>query len=335
METCLNDLLNQSVQLMTPGQQRRFRRRCNLIPGYRDRYVQELADNLLDDPRFVDAAPMATAVMGETGFTGQTRFEIDGSKIRVILDLILEYGPKLLDLILLFVKAFTFALACVACLPLSAAHPKPAETAYPVPQETAQVLPVAHLSRFIESKPKDAGSLNQHILAQWGISGNCPGGVCPIAAPSSSASRSASYQPVEVKRVGEVYQRQWYNHDGLTLRQHAEIMHGHSTAGLTDAQVAALNDHDHNTWGHGGHPSRAAVRVAHGGYAYPVAGRVVRGGAVVVRGAARVVTAPVRIVRNVQPVRRIARGTIRAVNAIRPVNVVRRVRGRVMARRCW
>lgn len=327
METCLDDLLDQAVGLMTPGQKRRFDRRCNLIPGYRAKYIQELADNLLDDPRFVEAAPMATAVMGAEGFTGQTRFQIDGSKIRVILDLILEYGPKLLDLILLFIKAFTFAIACAICLPASGAYPKPAETAYPMPQETAQILPASHLSKFIEDQAqKAADALDQHILAQWGKSvGNCPGGVCPLPPPSGTTSRvSYAVQPEEIRPVA--YQRQWYNHDGLTLRQHAEQMHGHSTAGLTDAQVAALNDADHNAWGHGGHPGRAA-------YAFPVAGRVVRGSAVVVRGAARVVTAPVRIVRRVQPVRRVVRGTARVLNAIRPVNVARGVRGRIAFRR--
>jgi hypothetical protein len=43
----------------------------------------------------------------------------------------------------------------------------------------------------------------------------------------------------------------WKNYDGMTPRQHAEVMHGISTAGLTDAQVAAARDHDHDTYGPG------------------------------------------------------------------------------------
>lgn len=62
---------------------------------------------------------------------------------------------------------------------------------------------------------------------------NCPGGVCPL--PTRN------------------YQRQWFNHDGLSLRQHAEHVHGHDVSGLSDSQIAAMNDHDHNTWGSGHH----------------------------------------------------------------------------------
>ena len=44
-------------------------------------------------------------------------------------------------------------------------------------------------------------------------------------------------------------QRQWYNQDGLTVRQHAERVHGYSTSGMTTAQVIAENDRYHNTHG--------------------------------------------------------------------------------------
>lgn len=179
-------------------------------------------------------------------------------------------------------------------------------------------------------------SSDRHILAQWGkLAGNCPGGVCPLPAPSGSATRVNYSVPMQVRQVAPelvavpaTYQRQWYNHDGMSLRQHAQVMHGHSTTGLSDAQVAYLNDHDHNSWGHGGHPSSGSR------YRYPVAGRVVRTGAIVVRGTARVATAPVRFIRRVQPVRRVVRGVARGVNALRPVNIARRIHARRAARRC-
>lgn len=204
------------------------------------------------------------------------------------------------------------------CREMQAAYPIPSKTAYPIPHQTAELLPRLPIAAFIERAMED-GDLQDYILAQWGkVVGNCPGGVCPLPEPVAAV-------PVQVN-----YQRQWYNHDGLTLRQHAEIMHGHSTAGLSDTQVAMLNDHDHNSWGHGGHPvSSHSASATH--YRYPVAGRVVRGGAAVVRGTVRVATAPVRFVRQVQPVRRVGRGIIRGVNAVRPINVIRRVR----ARRCY
>lgn len=49
--------------------------------------------------------------------------------------------------------------------------------------------------------------------------------------------------------VTDTQARQWYNKDGLTVRQHAELVHHYSTAGMTDEQVIAENDHYHNMYG--------------------------------------------------------------------------------------
>lgn len=49
--------------------------------------------------------------------------------------------------------------------------------------------------------------------------------------------------------VTDTQARQWYNQDGLTARQHAELVHHYSTAGMTDEQVIAENDHYHNMYG--------------------------------------------------------------------------------------
>lgn len=63
--------------------------------------------------------------------------------------------------------------------------------------------------------------------------------------------------------VPENYQRRWFNHDGLSLRKHAEVYHRRSTEGLTDAEVAYWNDVDHDSWQSGNHyPCRAAVAKA-------------------------------------------------------------------------
>ncbi len=45
--------------------------------------------------------------------------------------------------------------------------------------------------------------------------------------------------------------------------EHAEVMHGINTAGLTDAQIAVMRDRDHDTYG-AGHPEamRAANRLS-------------------------------------------------------------------------
>ncbi len=41
----------------------------------------------------------------------------------------------------------------------------------------------------------------------------------------------------------------WQICDGLSPREHAEVMHGINTAGLTDAQIAVMRDRDHDTYG--------------------------------------------------------------------------------------
>lgn len=62
---------------------------------------------------------------------------------------------------------------------------------------------------------------------------SCPGGVCPAQSYSSPG--------------------RWKNDDGLSFREHARVMHGIDTSGMTDAQVAQLRDHDHDQYG-GDHP---------------------------------------------------------------------------------
>lgn len=72
----------------------------------------------------------------------------------------------------------------------------------------------------------------------------------PITSP---APRVVVPAPAPAPVVVDNYQARWKNYDGLSFRQHAEIMHGIDTTGLTDAQVARMRDHDHDTYG-GGHP---------------------------------------------------------------------------------
>lgn len=76
----------------------------------------------------------------------------------------------------------------------------------------------------------------------------CPSGQCPV----SNRAAAVVYSP-----PSESYTPRWQNYDGLSFRQHAEQMHGINTAGLSDAEVGRMRDHDHDTYG-GGHP--AAMR---------------------------------------------------------------------------
>lgn len=97
-----------------------------------------------------------------------------------------------------------------------------------------------------KSVPLPPGSIVTHID---GIP------VTPHAASQASFSvkhRSADFGTV-VEISPKTYQGRWNNYDGLTKRQHAEIMHGIDTSGLTDSQVARQLDHDHDRHGPG-HP---------------------------------------------------------------------------------
>lgn len=72
----------------------------------------------------------------------------------------------------------------------------------------------------------------------------------PVRNVASAAVRVAT-APV---RAVTNYQPRWKNYDGLSFRQHAEVMHGIDTTGLSDAEVGMLRDHDHDMYG-GGHPA--------------------------------------------------------------------------------
>ena len=126
---------------------------------------------------------------------------------------------------------------------------------------------------------------------------NCPDGKCPlqnpIVKPKPVKPRSVqvqpqvvyslpapvqSYQPQTVQSYGSggsvsygsggggwvqssyqssSYTPRWHNHDGLGFREHAEVMHGINTSGMSDAQVAMLRDHDHDVYGPGHNLARS------------------------------------------------------------------------------
>ena len=49
------------------------------------------------------------------------------------------------------------------------------------------------------------------------------------------------------------YHARWTNHDGLSFEEHARVMHGINTAGMTRDEIARRRDADHDRYG-GGHP---------------------------------------------------------------------------------
>lgn len=89
----------------------------------------------------------------------------------------------------------------------------------------------------------------------------------PLATSSVNASArsvvSSSITSASVPAAPANYSARWQNYDGLSPREHAEVMHGINTAGLTDAQIALMRDRDHDVYG-AGHPEamRAANQAA-------------------------------------------------------------------------
>jgi hypothetical protein len=81
--------------------------------------------------------------------------------------------------------------------------------------------------------------------------------------PSARSVVSSSIPSASVPAAPVNYSARWQNYDGLSPREHAEVMHGINTAGLTDAQIAMKRDRDHDIYG-AGHPEamRAANQAA-------------------------------------------------------------------------
>lgn len=95
---------------------------------------------------------------------------------------------------------------------------------------------------------------------QVAAAATCPSGQCPVQPRVAAATVTHSHpHPHVATPAQDNYQARWKNYDGLSFRQHAEIMHGINTAGMSDSQVARLRDHDHDTFG-GGHPPAMRAR---------------------------------------------------------------------------
>lgn len=63
------------------------------------------------------------------------------------------------------------------------------------------------------------------------------------------------------------YSGRWMNYDGMSKRDHATIVHGINTNGMSDSQVALEIDLDHDTYG-GGHPPAMRSRTVMNTTAY-------------------------------------------------------------------
>lgn len=353
----INEFIDEAVEQL-PGLRRRIVKRAF---ARNPQEKQDVADRLMlamsENPE-IKAMGLATGFVSGA-FKADTPFAIDLDNLERFLQIVVEYLPKILEIVLKFLPLFVSVLILIiGCSP----QPVLAETAaeaYLAAESTVCESPLQlHCNQC--GQPNCSGhkratifvkKIPKGVLAQFGfarkqtptLAADCPDGVsCPVPAERRSVSiveqptvvRQATYGPI---LASAPVQRQWFNHDGLSVRQHSELVHVHNTAGLSTAQVIALNDHDHNSWGGGHHPVARAT------------GAVVRGAGGVVRNTAsvtiRTAAAPVAWVRRQQPVRSAVRGITQVqpirsvgrrvvgraagvVQAIRPRNIVGRVRAR-------
>lgn len=64
-----------------------------------------------------------------------------------------------------------------------------------------------------------------------------------------SSGGAVSYGSTDSGSYSAAYQPRWQNYDGLSKSQHAAVMHGIDTAGMSEAAIAMALDDDHDTFG--------------------------------------------------------------------------------------
>lgn len=80
----------------------------------------------------------------------------------------------------------------------------------------------------------------------------------PTELKSGGSSGGLTIAPKPLPSVVE-YTPRWQNYDGLSFEEHARVMHGIDTTGMTASQIAMLRDADHDTFG-GDHPPAMRAR---------------------------------------------------------------------------
>ena len=96
-ETTLDGLMEMAVAKMPRFRRRVMQRRLNR-PHIRQAVAEDLVVKLHDDPRAA-AIGLPVAVFAGDNFTEETPFAIDVARLQEILDLILEYLPRIIELI--------------------------------------------------------------------------------------------------------------------------------------------------------------------------------------------------------------------------------------------
>lgn len=121
---------------------------------------------------------------------------------------------------------------------------------------------IAKLESRIETLEKQRVTAAYPASSSPTVSYGSSGGTsssAPVVSYGSTGTPVISTSSTPVVATVNTYTPRWTNYDGLSKRQHAEVYHGVSTAGMTAAQIAMTLDHDHDTFG-GGHPPAMRTR---------------------------------------------------------------------------
>lgn len=220
----VGQLIEQATEELRGPKRRMFERHLRRNAKAR----QELEDRVLLE---LSTDPRAQAILGADmclGFgngtlTADTPFQIDTDKLRELLDLILEYAPKFIELLLKILPLFMSLLFLLVLGGISHGQE------YPIRIVERSGVVATNSYRVLGD-----GSLVR-IVAQ------------PVAVTASTTRVVAT--------VAEPYRGRWPNNDGRTFRQHAVEVHGFDPR-LSTAELTRLHEAYHDRFG--GHPPTPA-----------------------------------------------------------------------------
>lgn len=193
---------------------------------YRRRVRAEIQEKMMTDP---EACACGFNAVFATNPGGETVFTFDPEKWDQFFALIVKWLPQIIEIIMAFLQIALLVgaglLALAAGNQVAFAHddgpPDITGLSATVDRHTAEIVRLDERLSLLETQ-----------LAR---------------APAPASKAPASKAPVT-----DHYKARWVNKDGLSFEEHARIMHGIDTTGMTYAEIARARDADHDRYG-GGH----------------------------------------------------------------------------------
>lgn len=272
--------LEEAVDKLGPLRKAAWKRRLKNSAA-RQRALEELAE----DFRGSDccAEMQLQAAFDGPQFTAETPLEIDLDKWTKIVEWIMQWLPKIVDMIR---KWFNIAIlfAAFGLLPSVAIAqncPNGQCPIRPVRQPVATAAKVVGnvLHRTSERAMEARGRIIANVDARHRVysrsrstcggmtraatcggtrmqGGACGGALAPVMTPASIVEPVQAPMPVPVTASPR-----WHNHDGLSRLDHARHVHLINTSGMTEQQASLAADHDHDRFG-GHHAAIQSMRGA-------------------------------------------------------------------------